>query len=218
MPPQAGYSWAGPYLGAFAGSTAGSTPWHAGWLDPDKLSPDFAGYLAGAHAGYNFQTGRVVWGAEADYGFSNAHGAKLCVESVQLDCRTNLDTLGSLTARIGYSWGRALFYAKGGWAFGEVKEGEQVIQPIPSHWGSGPHDTATSTSWENGWTAGGGMEFALTGRWSAKAEYMHYELSKKPFVVGASTDFDTGTATRIKVDADTAGDRVVAGVTYHFGR
>jgi opacity protein-like surface antigen len=211
--PQAGYSWTGPYLGAFAGSTSGSTPWSADWIEPAQKTPDFAGYLAGVHAGYNYQTGRIVWGVEADYGLSNAHGAKLCADNPQLDCRTDLDTLGSLTARAGYTWGRALFYAKGGWAFGEVKEGEKAIHPIPSHWGTPPHDGVTSTDWESGWTAGGGMEFALTERWSAKAEYMHYELAKKNFVVGSDA-----AGTEYKMGASTEGDRVVAGLSYHFGR
>ena len=209
---QAGYSWTGPYLGAFAGSTSGSTPWSADWVEPDQKTPDFAGYLAGVHAGYNYQMGRAVWGVDADYGLSNAHGAKLCADNPQLDCRTDLNSLGSLTARAGYTWGRALFYAKGGLAFGEVQEGEKAIHPIPSHWGTPPHDGATSTNWEYGWTAGGGMEFALADRWSAKAEYMHYELAAESFLVGFHND------DKFNVNSSTGGDRVVVGLSYHFGR
>ena len=36
-------------------------------------------------------------------------------------------------------------------------------------------------AWQIGWTAGLGMEFALTDRWSAKAEYSHYELGRDTF-------------------------------------
>ena len=59
-----------------------------------------------------------------------------------------------MTARLGYTWGRALFYVKGGWAIGEVTAGES--DP------SGKVAVASVTKWENGWAAGGGMEFLLT--------------------------------------------------------
>ena len=57
------------------------------------------------------------------------------------------------------------------------------------------------------WTIGAGMEFALTDRWSAKAEYMHYEFPEYNFVVASPN-----TTAR----ASTAGDTVRIGVNYHF--
>ena len=68
-----------------------------------------------------------------------------------------------------------------------------------------------TTKWQNGWTLGGGMEFALTDRWSAKAEYMHYDLGKERFVTSTA-----GGAPADIADIDTRGDTVRIGVNYHF--
>jgi outer membrane immunogenic protein len=50
------------------------------------------------------------------------------------------------------------------------------------------------------------MEFALTDRWSAKAEYMYYDLGSSTYVV------DNG----LLVDGDTRGSTVRIGLNYHF--
>jgi opacity protein-like surface antigen len=195
--PAEGYDWSGPYAGVSAGSTWGRMHWASQGAPVD---PDYAGYLAGGQAGYNFQTGQFVWGVEGEAGFSNARGAKACsIQGLLYSCEDNVETLGSLTGRFGYTWGRALFYAKGGWAFGEVKTGTHL-----NFVGTGE---VSSTNWESGWTLGGGMEFALTNRWSAKAEYMHYEFPRDTFTV----------AQNATSNATTSGDTVRIGLNYHFG-
>jgi hypothetical protein len=109
--PAEGYDWTGPYAGLSAGSTWGRTHWT---FQGNTVDPDYAGVLVGGQAGYNFQRGRYVWGIEADAGWSNARGAISCPNQPLLySCNDDVDTLGSLTARFGYTWGRALFYAKG---------------------------------------------------------------------------------------------------------
>jgi opacity protein-like surface antigen len=199
--PAEGYDWTGPYVGVSAGSTRGDTHWAFQGVTVD---PDYSGYLAGGQAGYNFQTGRFVWGIEGDAGLSNAGGGTACpIQPFLYSCEDDVRALGSLTGRFGYTWGRALFYAKGGWAFGEVKAGTIFGTP-PAPAGM---NGAQSTNWESGWTAGVGMEYALTDRWSAKAEYMHYEFPQYAFTVAQTTT----------ANATTAGDTVRIGVNYHFG-
>ena len=197
--PAAGYDWTGPYAGVSAGSTWGGQHWDT------NAEPDFAGVLAGGQAGYNYQTGKFVWGIEGDAGLSNARGAKACPNQPLLfSCQDDVGALGSLTGRFGYTWGRALFYTKGGWAFGEVTAGTSlnfINIPVP-----GAMNVAQSTSWESGWTVGAGMEYALTDRWSAKAEYMHYEFPQSTFTVAQNATANT----------TTAGNVVRIGVNYHF--
>ena len=205
--PPARDSWTGPYVGVSAGGTRGNTPWTDG---SDSGSPDFGGYLAGVQAGYNYQAGRFVLGVEGSYGLSNARGAGSIPSYPNYTFEDELKALGSVTGRLGYTFGPALFYAKGGWAFGQVKEGQRMI-PIPGMPDPGASDYEPTTKWANGWTAGGGMEFALTDRWSAKAEYMHYELGKRTF------DLAPGSIDGWPADFTTKGDSVQVGVNYHFG-
>jgi opacity protein-like surface antigen len=205
--PAEGYDWSGPYVGLSAGSTWGRMHWA---FQGATVAPDYAGVLAGGQAGYNFQTGRFVGGIEADAGWSNARGAAACpTQPLLFSCEDDVGALGSLTGRFGYTWGRALFYAKGGWAFGQVTAATSLnfvdpalgLPPPP-----GGMNVARSTNWESGWTVGAGMEFALTDRWSAKAEYMHYEFPQYTFTV----------AQNATASATTAGDTVRIGVNYHF--
>jgi opacity protein-like surface antigen len=200
-----GYDWTGPYAGVSAGSTWGRTHWAS---QGDTVAPDYAGFLGGGQAGYNFQTGQFVGGIEADAGGSNARGSAPCpVQPLLYSCEDNIGALGSVTGRFGYAWGRALFYAKAGWAFGDVTAGRSVnvVDPLAA-FPPAIGGVAKSTNWENGWTAGVGVEFALTDRWSAKAEYMHYEFPQYTFTV----------APNAIASASTAGDTVRIGVNYHF--
>jgi opacity protein-like surface antigen len=197
-----GYNWTGPYLGAFAGTIRGDEDWFFTGAGT-SVRPDFAGYILGGTAGYNVQTGgHWVVGIEGDYGFSNARGGASCPNFNQFTCNADADRLAFLTGRLGVTWGRALFYTKAGLAVGEVAAGASDnanppgIGREPSHW-------------QAGWALGGGMEFALTNRWSAKAEYLHYDLGEKTF-----TTFVGDPGTKV----DTQGDTVRVGVNYHFQR
>ena len=196
----AAYSWTGPYIGGFVGSLFGVEDWVFLTGPPSRLNPDFGGYQVGGQAGYNVQLGRVVLGVEADYGYTNANGAVSCPNALFFTCEAELNRLGTLAGRIGVTWGRALFYAKGGWAYGEVAAGARLNTAPP---GNGTQ----TTEWSNGWAVGGGMEFALTNHWSAKAEYLHYDLGKETYQVTTNPEF---------VSADTKGDTVRLGVNYHF--
>jgi opacity protein-like surface antigen len=213
--PQYSYNWTGPYIGGYVGSTWGDQHWFTadtGGPGVDtRDNPDFAGWLAGGQVGYNVQRGKIVLGLEGDYGFSNARGGKSCDDlggllgfAFDFTCEAKVHTLASLTGRIGHTWGRALFYAKGGVAFGEVtvQTSENTGAPQP------PSGTPVNgeTKWLTGWTIGGGMEFALTDRWSAKAEYMYYDLGRERF------NIDNG----LVADAEVDGSTVRIGVNLHL--
>jgi opacity protein-like surface antigen len=203
VPAAYSYNWTGPYIGGYFGSMWGDEHWrYVG--GGGTAEPDFAGYIAGGQAGYNVQFGRVVVGIEADYGHSNAKGGVSCPNAFDYTCEAEADRVASVTGRLGYTWGRALFYGKGGWAGADVtvQTKRNDLSPIPP---SGTPVNGTS-EWVSGWTIGGGVEFALTDRWSAKAEYMHYDFGKDRYTV----DFG------LPVDATTRADVARIGLNLHF--
>ena len=65
------------------------------------------------------------------------------------------------------------------------------------------------TSTNAGWTVGGGVEFALPGNWTAKAEYLHVDLGHN------NCGANCGVAPTDNVSMHE--DVVRAGLNYHFG-
>jgi len=201
------YNWTGAYVGGFAGTVWGEQDWFTHEINTRDV-PEFRGYLLGGQAGYNVQRGRIVYGIEGDYGWSNAKGGTSCAGGDTpffLTCEAEVNSLASLTARVGHTWGRALFYVKGGLAAGEatVQTSHNANVPVP------PSNTPVNgeSKWLLGWTLGTGMEFALTDRWSAKAEYNYYDLGQESYRIDGN----------LIADADTRGSAVRIGVNYHFG-
>ena len=200
--PADAFSWTGLYIGASAGDTWGDTSWNPGHVDN-------AGFLGGGQLGYNYQIGHLVLGVEGGYQVSNARGgSSTCTQmSPTLNCENDVMALGSVAGRLGYSFGRMLVYGKGGWAFGDIKAGmHRDDTGLGVLAGSQPAG-ASSSQWENGWTGGAGVEFALTDKWSAKAEYMHYDFSGKNFMINQIPAYSNISA---------SGDYVTIGVNYHL--
>ncbi len=211
-----GYNWTGFYVGAATGGTIAYEHWNFAGAGT-STNPYLAGLLVGGQAGYNYQVSSYVVGMEGDWDYTNARGAKSCPSLFFYSCETDADQLGSIAARLGYTWGRALIYAKGGWAFADVTNQGHYNAGVETPGINQP--TLSTTQWQNGWTVGGGMEFALTDRWSAKAEYMHYDLGKEDFVVGASyfnTFFKSQIPAAVK-SSSLSGDIVRVGLNYHLG-
>jgi outer membrane immunogenic protein len=183
------YNWTGFYIGANGGGGWGHSYW-----DANATGMNLSGAQVGGTAGYNWQSGNAVFGLEGDLDWSNLKGSAtttLC----PFGCNTSDTWLSTVRGRAGYAFGGVLPYVTGGLAVGDIRAG------FPGF--------ATASATNAGWTVGGGIEVALPGNWSAKAEYLHVDLGR----------FDCG------VDCGAAGtdnvsmhDNVVrAGLNYHFG-
>jgi outer membrane immunogenic protein len=180
------YSWTGFYLGLNGGGGWGRSTWdRAGNLD-------LSGGVIGGTAGFNWQTGQVVLGIEGDADRSDVRGttSAFCAAG----CATRNDWLGTVRGRVGYAFDRFLPYLAGGLAVGDIKA------TTPGFSG------ASQTNL--GWTVGAGVEAAIVGNWSAKAEYLHVDLGN--FNCGLSC----GLATPDNVSLNA--DLVRGGVNYRF--
>jgi opacity protein-like surface antigen len=166
------YSWRGVYLGYHIGGALDladfGDPFGPSLFGDRVRTP---GPLAGGQLGYNWQSGAVLLGIEADASFADLDGTNTCfaVSGVYLssNCRVHVDALGTFAGRLGFvlpADGRTLLYAKGGLAWVDA---EAAAKP---NGGAGlPGTFNDGTRW--GWTLGAGVERAVGPRWRLKAEY-----------------------------------------------
>lgn len=166
-------NWAGLYVGVDAGIGSGKSTEKdivGAWPD-DKLNVNGAVY--GARLGYNWQRGSMVYGLEGAFYGTNMDGT---LESPSdnggtYTLRRKLDWYGTLAGRLGYAQGPTLFYGMGGAAWGHHKTVESVI-------GDAVVDDFIQSDKRTklGWTAGLGVEHALSERFAVRIEYAHIEF------------------------------------------
>jgi outer membrane immunogenic protein len=150
------YNWTGFYLGINGGYGFGRSTW--GGL---PASFDVKGGVVGGQLGYNWQFGQFVYGVEGDGDWTDLRGTAHRADC-NLECQTRNDFLATARGRLGIAADRWLPYVTGGLAVGDIKATVPGLNGIDKT--------------KSGWTAGGGLEFALSGNWTAKAEYLYVDL------------------------------------------
>ncbi|MBR1124233.1 porin family protein [Bradyrhizobium lablabi] len=190
------YNWTGFYIGGHVGGA------FAG--DNSLVSSD-ARFLGGVQGGFDYQFApNWVLGAEAQYSWlsSNNNNNGVIFPGGTLVTANGADQIGSVTGRVGYTWGPALLYAKGGYAW---RDGNNIGVSIAGV----PQPFVTDGNRKDGYTVGGGLEYMFAPNWSAKAEYQYYNFGNTTFTA-APADV---VGTRFRNDEHT----VKVGVNYRFG-
>jgi outer membrane immunogenic protein len=181
-------NWSGPYVGLQAGWVWGrpSYTYNFGGPAPTSVGVDVGGVVAGASAGYNWQNGQIVYGAEGDISYADVDGniATSSTPPCYVEgCTGKLSWFGTGRARLGYVAGGFLPYITGGFAVGEIKSSADL--GACDYVGSCGFDTTRL-----GWTAGGGIEWKLNANWSAKVEYLYLNFGSPSFNSPAVTTSD----------------------------
>jgi outer membrane immunogenic protein len=203
--PIATANWNGFYLGGNLGGGTGRN--HSTIADPAgnalalfNLAP--SGFIGGGQIGYNWQAGNIVYGLETDFQGSTMEDNKTCFGCGLvngLNFNAKLEWLGTVRGRLGYAVGPSLFYATGGFAYGNVKTALNNMSFS---------DTRT------GWTVGAGIEtpFTLLGlfgpNWTSTTEYLYVDLGR------ASHGIDIGGPAVLTTGAQEHIFRT--GLNYHF--
>ena len=146
------FNWTGFYIGA-----------NAGYGFADSSFGDADGFIGGGQIGYNWQGvgSPFVFGLEADLQFSDM-GASSTIGPVTANA--DINGFGTLRARLGYAFDRAMIYGTGGLAFTNT---ELSL--------SAGGASVSDDDWSTGWTLGGGVEWAFMSNWSAKLEYLYVD-------------------------------------------
>jgi outer membrane immunogenic protein len=162
------YDWSGFYIGGFGGyafgnqnlnnalGAAGFANFTANW--------ETHGAFGGGEIGYNWQSGDLVFGLEADGAATAIRGNDNF--ALGSNDANQLNWVGSVRARGGITVDRLMLFFTGGWAFGDIE-----------HTNTNPGVGVDKfTSYRSGLTAGGGMAYAITNNLIGKVEYRYYDL------------------------------------------
>jgi outer membrane immunogenic protein len=236
------FTWTGFYVGLNAGAAWNNSDGGFGYGGPAFIvaptvygavgTNNDAGFTGGVQAGYNWQMGSsFVLGVEGDLNYiDRSNGGSVFAPA---SAGTTVGTYytvnrgdannfyGTLRARLGFAFDRALIYATGGLAFGGSNGDASASSTVVTSNGATPpvFTSTTTTIVSNGnndsnigWALGGGVEYAFSNAWSVKLEYLHVDLGSKnhTFYAPASpTSF-------ITVNTDNKFDVVRAGVNFRF--
>lgn len=170
------FSWTGFYVGASAGLATGQTSADLGLGGLFNTDYDMNGAIYGGQVGYNWQKGSLVLGVEGSYSATSLQGDTACL--VVLECKRKVDSVATAVARVGYASDRSLLYVMGGAAWGEVKSETSIAG----------FTFLTDKQDHVGWTAGVGLEHALSRNLSVKIEYSHIDLGKEEHFGFADVD------------------------------
>lgn len=222
------FNWTGFYVGLRAGDG-----WNVGDVHNDPLPdpasfnqlayvqhPDGAGVLGGGEIGFNWQIHKFVLGVEADFSGSDIDGNSVISPisdssgvpfgSSRIHVNDNVDWFGTFRGRIGFvPTCRLLVYATGGLAYANVDfSGDTDYTPtFDERYPVSRSDT------QFGWTAGAGIEYALTHHWSIKAEYLYFDVGSESQTVN---QIPAEPPYQIRYRWETEFHTITAGVNFKF--
>ena len=200
------------------------------------------GFIGGGQIGYNWQFEKsFVAGIETDiqgvagansnnaanynslniFGVNNDHQQVL----TSVSGSRNLNYLGTVRGRLGnLILQNLLAYASGGFAYGGASLQANSYQYITSDGVSTIFSTATfpGKSFSGtllGWTAGAGVEWMFMPSWSARVEYLYYDLGSASANISQTVRLEKDSPHWVNSNQGYSrfnGNIVRAGVNYHF--
>jgi len=193
--PAANYNWSGGYVGGNLGygwgtggdpsmsfiDTSGFGLTHfieLGGVAPIGVDPK--GVIGGVQFGYNWQVSpHFVLGVVTDFQGSGVKGTGtyFATPVAQADLggsatstlENRLDWFGTVRERFGWAQQNWLWYATGGFAYGEIKDNLTFAST------SVEQAAGSQSALQPGWTAGAGFEYGWS-QWSAGVEYLYVDL------------------------------------------
>lgn len=201
------YNWSGLYAGINVGGTWGSSQLSSSTTCPTTgyycldnaaqangpaIASDASGttsnsgFTGGIQAGYNWQAGQIVFGAEADYNVLNVSnsvgGSRIAPVGngwrYSASAGTDADWLVTLRGRLGFAvQSNILVYLTGGWAIADVEIGNLYTD---NNLGAGAtvggRGGSVTSQTKVGGTIGGGVEWGFARNWTIKGEYLYVDL------------------------------------------
>jgi outer membrane immunogenic protein len=188
--------------------------------DDSVITPK--GFAGGLQLGYNLQGGgNWLAGFEADIQGTTQNDTTCAPYSCYsqtlagggggnfaLFAKQSIDYFATIRGRVGLVNNNVLYYGTGGAALGHVNETVGINFTVGT---PAAFDTSKTSADMIGWVAGGGIEAAMWGNWTAKAEYLYMDLGNMTNTLAIPSLAGTFTTT------STVKDHIFrAGVNYHL--
>jgi outer membrane immunogenic protein len=156
-------SWTGCYIGGNVGGAWQHTDWYDPQVPGAAGSDNGNGFVGGGQVGCDYQFANSwVIGIQDMFDATDVNSNHTYPGTPTETLSTTTHWIDTLTARLGYTiTPQTLLYAKGGgaWARSDYTD----VQPGTAIGGLNVT--------RDGWTVGGGLEYAFTPNWSAFVEY-----------------------------------------------
>ena len=167
--PLSAYSWTGPIWAAIS-ATVGH---HQQQSDPPVR------LCGGVEGGYNWQSGQLVLGGEADLQLSGAN-------DTFAPWKFSNPWFGTVRGRAGYAISNFVIYGTAGFAVGELQAQSFGL--------------ASESHANVGWAAGAGIEAGFAANWSAKIEYLYVDLASNTYALTGTSNGLTASLFRMGVN------------------
>lgn len=227
------FTWTGFYVGINGGGGWGNgdttfrpLPDQARFpeLNSTKLKSDLDGGFGGGQIGFNWQTGKFVFGVEADFQGGDVGGdrtirpipADLALTTPNgpgtfLRTEQDLNWFGTARGRIGFApICKLLIYGTGGLAYGNADYKAETNFAADG----GPIFRTSHDDTNVGWTVGGGLEYAINKHWTVKAEYLYIDLNNESRTVNPNSP--NFAPLQVRNSWDTEMHTVRAGLNFKF--
>jgi outer membrane immunogenic protein len=169
------YNWTGFYIGGHVGAAFGNDNNFNGLVVNGNNDARFLGGVQ-AGADYQFAPNWVI-GIEGQYSWLGGNYINANFGNGYI-YNNDQRAIASVTGRLGYTWGPALLYVKGGYAYSDNNETLAL--------GGVPQAYTFDRGHRDGWTVGGGLEYMFAQNWSGKVEYQYYDFGSSQFVAPAA--------------------------------
>jgi outer membrane immunogenic protein len=189
--------WTGVYVGENSGvaigttnvktSTVSSPTGYFATTSPPAIAaagdqnPSLSNIIGGILAGFNYQTGVFVVGAEADFGAMPLSVTQTntavypCCAPTRFTINQTVKTQWVATARprVGFATGDILIYGTGGAAFTNINYQELFTDTFAV-----AHETGAKEAAMAGYTFGGGMELKFLSNGSLGVQYLYADFGR----------------------------------------
>jgi outer membrane immunogenic protein len=224
VPPVPVFTWAGPYVGGHVGYAWGNYNGNIFDVrgDFNSFNVGYDGFIGGGHIGWNWDVNQFglslnhwVIGIEGDVdGTAANRTTSRFVDATGffpgffplVNASANIGVQASVRGRIGYGWDRWLLFGTGGVAFADFNTDIST-----------PFGSAGRSSTRTGWTAGGGVEYAISDNWLVRSEYRYAQFGTTTLSATNAFAFPGAVAIGAQLNRKVYENRILLGLSYKFG-